>query len=286
VIGTNNGLAAVGAGAPETITRKFMTRDEWNLRAQPSNLRAAAWNDRYIGFFDGVNDTGFIFDPDIDQGPLSFLSIFAHGVYSDPETNKLYVSVEKEIFQFDGDANNAMNFDWTSKVFMLPKPTNFGAFQVDASYEVADNVNEEEAAAEADLALNEAIEDSLPAEDHDDDIAVELDALGCQVLGGFEEYGDADVDASPWGAGQYMAGSVYVGGNQSTFTDRSLTFHVYAFDYPTKSWVLRHTEQLLNGVPKRLPRGFDSDAWQFRLSGNIPVHRVAVANTMKELEAT
>lgn len=286
VVGTNNGLAAVGAGVPENITRKFMTRDDWLLRAQPSNLRAAAWNDRYIGFFDGVNDTGIIFDPDVDQGPLSFLSIFAHAVYADPETNKLYISVEKEIYEFDGDENNAMNFDWTSKVFMLTKPTNFGAFQVDASYEVADNVNEEQAAAEEDLSLNEAIEDSLPAETYADGMAVELDALGCQVLGGFEEYGEADVDISPWGAGQYMTGSVYVGGNQSTFTDRSLTIQVYAFDYHTKSWKLHHNEQLTNGKPKRLPRGFVSDAWQIRLSGNIPVHRMVMANTMQELELT
>jgi hypothetical protein len=138
--------------------------------------------------------------------------MFAHGVYSDAESSKLYISVEDEIFEFNGDPNNDMNFDWTSKTFMLKKPTNYGAYVVDAEYEIADNVDDEEESAENDSTMNQSIFNSLPTEIYADGMPTILDALGSNVLGGMTE-----VDGpGPWGGGQYMSGSLFVGGNSPT----------------------------------------------------------------------
>jgi len=74
-----------------------------------------------------------------------------------------------------------------------------------------------------------------------------------------------------------VRGSLLVGGKYAAITARSLTFQAYA------GGALVTTQNITSRVPFRLPRGFLSDSWEFRLAGNIAVRYFKVATTSQEL---
>lgn len=289
---TNNGLAVLGSGGARHITEPFMTRDEWQDLCFPSTLIGAAWGDRYVGFFTNSagGTTGFIFDPTMDQAPLSFLTDAADGAYTDPETGKLYILQSNVIYEFDADEDNSSLYVWQSKQFVLPRPLNLGCYKIDADFDVLGGAFAEEASAiAADNALNQTIKTILGTETYPGP-ALQLDALGTQVLGGTapETQGRSATAGgpipSPWAGGPYLSGSVYVGTVYSTYANRSLNFKFYSQDYEDSNIELKLSEDVTDNKPHRLPKGFTSEAVACEVAGNIPVRAIYLASTVKELE--
>jgi hypothetical protein len=88
-----------------------------------------------------------------------------------------------------------------------------------------------------------------------------------------------------------LRSSLLVGGTYTNFDARSLLLQVYAnIDNSTtatgENTVLVNSQYLTSRAPVRLPKGFKSDTWEFRFSGNIPVRYFKVAETIAELATT
>jgi hypothetical protein len=94
------------------------------------------------------------------------------------------------------------------------------------------------------------------------------------------------IAGNQWGF--QLRGSLMVGGTYANIVSRSLLLQVYAkIDNSTtatgEGTVLVNSQYLNSRATIRLPRGFKSDTWEFRLSGNIPVRYFKVAETAQEI---
>ena len=156
---TPDGLALAGVGGAINAIEQFMKRDEWRAQCYPDTLIAHQFQNVYFGFFnDGSQDLNMVFDKANQQGPLTFGNFGAQGAWNDPETSKLYLLQNGSIFQWDADTVNNSPYDWKSKVFVLPRPLNFGALQVDADYgALLANTSALSTASAADAAVNATI---------------------------------------------------------------------------------------------------------------------------------
>ena len=147
---TPNGLAIAGVGGVVNAVEPFMKRDEWQANCFPATIIATQYQDVYFGFFNnGVTGANFIFDKAGIEGPsqygsygqvgeqqgiLTFGNFSAQGAWADPTTALLYLLQNNVITQWDSDNVTPAAYDWLSKIFVLPKPVNFGAFQVDGAF--------------------------------------------------------------------------------------------------------------------------------------------------------
>jgi hypothetical protein len=136
---SSDGLVQVGPGIARLVTEQLFTRDEWK-ELNPSSIRAARWDDRYVAFFTKADGTegGFVFDPKNPESSYTTLSMTGYGGYTDPDSGDLFIiDGSNNIVQFDKDETQDVDFLWRSKRFHLPQPLNFGAAQVSAeSYPV------------------------------------------------------------------------------------------------------------------------------------------------------
>lgn len=110
-------------------------------------------------------------------------------------------------------------------------------------------------------------------------------ALGEFPLGYYNQINSGDlpmIGITQNGWGFPLAGSLLVGGANSTFDDRSLLLQVYAVTTGTGTQLI-HSKNLTSRDAVRLPRGFTSDTWEIRLSGNISVRYFKIAETAVEL---
>lgn len=132
---TPDGLALAGVGGTVNAIEKFMKRDEWRTQCYPETIFARQYLNVYFGFFvTATSSENFIFDKDNENGPLTFGDFAVNGAWTDPETMKLYLLQAGVIKSWDTSTSSKTSFDWKSKVFVLPRPVNFGALQVDADY--------------------------------------------------------------------------------------------------------------------------------------------------------
>jgi len=103
--------------------------------------------------------------------------------------------------------------------------------------------------------------------------------------------GNDGIAGNQWGfplRSSLMMG-VAEGGFSPGFITRTLLLQVYAkIDSTTtatgEGTVLISQQNVINRVPLRLPRGFKSDTWEFRLIGNIPVRYFKVSETLQEIK--
>lgn len=110
-------------------------------------------------------------------------------------------------------------------------------------------------------------------------------ALGEFQLGYYQQVNAADpfqIGSSVNGWGFPLVGSLLVGGQYSNFDSRNLLLQVYATTTGTATELI-NSQSLTGRGTIRLPRGFKSDTWEFRLSGNIRVRYFTVAETGEEL---
>lgn len=319
---TPDGMGLGGIGGWVNATEPWMLRDEWQALCFPSTLIVKPYLDRIFGFFSDGNGGGggFVFDKTNRSGPLVFNNYIIAGAWIDPATDALYYLQNNTIYQWDTDTINNSPFDWKSKVFILPKPLNYGACQVNANYaSLGGDFAAAQAQAAADTAFNTAllaVSDTASLTAWANTTAyvqndVRKDATGnykviCTVAGttsgsrpslAGKNIGDTFADGGvTWkviwqqqcvDGGELngnmlnefeLDGSLLHGGLFSTYDNRSLQLQIYT------DGNLKATKSLVSSKPFRLPSGFLSDTWEFRISGNIDTYYLKVAETMKGLE--
>ena len=345
---TPDGLALAGVGGTINAIDEFMKRDEWRTQCFPDTLIATQYLNVYFGFFNnGITGLNFVFDKNNQEGPLTFGNFNVQGAWNDPETSKLYLLQNGTINLWDSDTVNQSPFDWKSKTFVLPRPVNFGAIQVDADYGSMGDANAAAAAAAAaaDTATNAIILGTASNADTAGLVAwVATSSYGTGAiikstdgvkmaislntgtsstsefaypgtLGGtatdgtvhwkriwdlqgrtkgtlrgamwrnYMQYTTSDPLVDGTGGNQWgfpLRGSLMVGGENAVYDNRALTLKVYAITTGTDTELV-HTQNLTDRTVQRLPRGFKSDTYEFRLSGNVNVRYFKVAETANEL---
>ena len=249
---THDGLVQVSSSGAVVITETLFSRDDW-LQLNPYGMVAGQYNRRYYASYAysdvlGATFSGtFIFDLSGGTPFIIRADIQPRAMFFEITTGKLFMLVDAQVFEWDalGEANALLA--WRSKLFVMPKPTNFGAILVEADQ---GTTNEQQLAQEREAA--DAIRDNA-AIFAQRSIGGEL-AGG--ALGGFTVNGDLMKPVPK--------------------IQRTLSVNVFA-DRKLVATVGR-----LNRVA-RLPAGFLATLWEVEVTGDTQITQIKLATTAGEL---
>jgi hypothetical protein len=191
---------------------------------------------------------GFVFDRTVQDAPLTLTRVSTTAAHIRRDTGRMYVvdPGTGAIMQFDGDNVNRLPFEWKSKTFVMPKPTNFSFAQV-----LLDDISSEFSAA-----IQEAIE------------------------------ANADLWASgAWAAALNDVEANEFEVNGSAMTNVPTLDPVYTTLYVYADKVLVHTINVLTEKLHRLPGGFRAMRWEVEVIGNKGVRRITLATSATEIAA-
>lgn len=134
---SHDGLVLVTPGGANVVTSRMFSRDDW-LRLNPYGMVAGQYNGRYFTSYSYSDANGteyrgtFIMDLTGEQPFLIRSDVEASAMYFDLPTGQLYMLVGSSIFQWDALSEPSAMLSWKSKLFVMPKPTNFGAILVES----------------------------------------------------------------------------------------------------------------------------------------------------------
>lgn len=246
-----NGLVSIGSGTQEIVTSALFTRDEWQA-INPSSILGIVYNNMYIANYESSGTRNSMIILRGDNPPLLDLVIDAQAIFVEQATSDVfYVShADNKIYKLEGDTVNNTVFEWKSKKFIMPHPTNFGAMKLQADYDYMNSTTAYNAARAAVVASNQSI------------YATNIinGALNTSTLNTYSVNGSR------------LA-------NIPTQADvRYITVAIYADGVPV------YTTAINSQDPMRLPAGFKAYVWEVYLSGNTPVREFHMAATMDELK--
>lgn len=147
VFASPDGLIAVaGTGQVRNLTASVFTRKQWEALV-PESIVGVQHDDVYHFWFDagasGVERSGYALDMKPEGFGVVELSYYAQAVHSDPLTDGLYMVLQElnepasvylpepstapvpdgqTIYQFDGDDDSLMTYQWRGKLNLLPAP--------------------------------------------------------------------------------------------------------------------------------------------------------------------
>lgn len=246
-----NGLVSISPGGQDVITRPLFTRDEWQAYV-PSNMVGVVYQNMYIAFYQVGTEKAALILMRGDSPPLVTLEVSAQAVFVARSTAEVFFvsPTNNAIYQIDADPINNTYYEWTSKKFILPEPTNFAATKMHASWGFIQDVGAYNALVAAITAANQAL----------------------------------------WATGAPLkstVNSVVVGGMQvngsilATIPPIAETRSAQALIYANDTLV---TAQAFTGPePQRLPAGNKEYVYEVKLTGNMPVRSFAMATSVAEL---
>ncbi len=245
---SHSGMVFIGIGGANVATQNLLARRDWQ-EYSPENIVCTYYDGMVIGLASSANaaeHSGFVFDS--KSGAFSSLSVLATAAYADPENGSLYLVSGGVLKEWNADTTNNETYEWRSKTFVLPRPINYGWAQVDADFAFlnADQTANIAAQVAADTAYNTTVLASGVTDG-------ELDAVM------LDEY--------------MLDGSMLVGGQTTNYAQRFMHLQLYA------DGQMKYTEPVLNAKPFSMPSGYKSALYEVRLSGNVPVFGVAIAET-------
>jgi hypothetical protein len=206
----------------------------------------------YLFWEDQINNVQecLILDRNEAASALTTTNVYTTAVFIDPTTAQLFFPYNGVVNAWETDALNFLTYDWLSKLYILPRPVNFSAIQIDAAFE--------------DIALVSALQDEVDA------IIAENQAVFSSGVDLLSTLGSVEIGKI------VLGGSILqrIPGGVSTL---SLQVKIYC------NGVLVSTKSITDRSTYRLPSGFKGDRWQFRLSGNVPLRAFKIAETAKEL---
>ena len=246
-----NGIIKIGPGIADNVARSLFTRDEWNIY-NPASMLGEVHDGRYFLFYSHPDGTGggLILDRNNAASPLTTTNVMATALHADPVNANLFIAEDDEIKGWDSDVVNDLHYEWRSKVFVLPRPLNFGAAQISGDFSSADATARLQALLAYLKAQNQAIWSSAKGM---------MGALGNQ------------------GVNEYALGGSLMLPLPTAAEDRFVLLSVYA------DGVLRARIQVRSDRPFRLPSGFKADQWEFVVNGNVSIRFIKFAETSKEL---
>lgn len=251
-----NGVIKISQGFAGNSTRGLMTRNEWQ-RYQPATMLGAVLDGRYYLFCEMGAD-GFkgalILDRNEAASPLTTTTNFTSAVHVEPMSAALHLVDEQtsEVKVWEGDSFNFIPYEWASKQFILPRPLNFGAAQIEASF--------------GDVSLTEALAKQL----------AEKIASNQAVFASTSNLQSTISLTGPIGS-NIITGSVLAPLPSSDIGGRYITLKALCDGKVVATVNVRDVK------PFRLPSGFKGDRWEFRLSGNVPIRHLKVSESSRGL---
>lgn len=248
-----NGIVKVAPGFAGIATRALMTRDEWQVYL-PGTMLGAVLDGRYYLFCDAglpQEKGALILDRNEAASPLTMTSLYTTAVHIEPTTARLFVADAGFVKSWAADENSYLPYEWKSKLFILPRPLNFGAGQIEGDFGNIALGNALAAQRAAIIAANQALFAGTT------DLQSTIGRTG--AVGTGLVAGSALSPVPDEGDGAYITLTAFAQGKQ-----------VAAI-------------QVRSADPFRLPSGFKADRWEFQLNGNIPIRHVKIAETSKEL---
>lgn len=123
-----DGLAYYGNGRqPGIITQGLLTKDDWNA-INPASIVGGAYEGAYMGIYTvGGQRRAFLLDP-LNPTGIYFTDIPGEAVFFDEIQDQLYILNAGNIQRWD--AGPKLTATFRSKLFRMPKPINFAAFEV------------------------------------------------------------------------------------------------------------------------------------------------------------
>ncbi len=262
---SQNGLVLLSAQGVTIPTEPMITKDEWLNRYSPTTLKAAQYEDAYIGFYS--ENKGLIIDP--QDANESFIELDAFEridmIQTDEQTGEVYVIRGGVVYLWDDVQSERVGYRWRSKDFYFRRPCNMGAAIVDM--ESVDDVT-------ADVTAIVLAARAFNAER----IQYPLCPIGSSTFGGSIKPPmlPPPHDADPQNRNA-IGGSPLIDTGQILTRNSDVQFNVYA------DGVLVFTNQILDNKMFKLPTGFKKDIWTFEVVGRRTIYSINVAETAKGL---
>jgi len=158
VYASPNGIVSISPGNADVVTRALFTRDEWQTYL-PTTMVGAIYQNMYIAFYESGNTKAALVLTRGDSPPLVTLDTPAVAIFLERTTANVYTvnGTDNKIYQLDADTVNNLFFEWKSKKFVMPEPTNFGVLKLQADWAyIADTTGYNEYV-DAVIAANQAI---------------------------------------------------------------------------------------------------------------------------------
>lgn len=247
-----NGIVKISQGFAGLATSGLFTRDEWQ-RKKPATMLGAILDGAYYLFWkDVTNDIErcLILDRNEVASALTETSVYTEATFVDPTSAQLYFSLDDKIHEWEGNPNSFLPYEWLSKLFILPRPVNFSALQVEANFEDVELAAALIAENAAIIAANQALFAS------GNNL---MEALNAHVVNGMYVNGSLMSEIPDEVSSRFIQITVYCNGT------------------------LVATKQITDRSTYRLPSGFKGDRWQFKVTGNVPIKAIKFAETAKEL---
>jgi hypothetical protein len=208
-----------------------------------------------MGFYspDSIARTGLVLSRG-DIPPLVNLDFPARSVFVDRSTSDIYAvnNVDNRVYQLDASPINFTTFEWLSKKFTMPNPTNFGAMKVQADFGFMDDLD----AYNAYVAYVEAINATLFVNN-----AGNVEGqINTGYINQFSFNGSLLLDIPTLGTTRFVTVILYADGVQIFEKD------------------------VLTQEPFRLPALQKAYVYEIRISGNTPTRMVALASSIGELK--
>lgn len=246
-----NGLVSIAPGTQDVISRALFTRDEWQSYT-PTSMVGVVYQNMYLSFYQAGATRSALVIMRGDTPPLVNLDVAGQAVFVEKATaNVFFVSpTDGNIYQLDADPVNNTFYEWTSKLFILPEPTNFGAskFQADLKY-ITDSVAYNQLVAVI-SAANQAIWASgAPLKSILGSVSIGQILLGGSILAPIPAIADTrSVQAFLYANGQLVTSIGFTGPE-----------------------------------PIRLPAASKEYEWVIQITGNAPMRALKLATSIAEL---
>jgi hypothetical protein len=246
-----NGLVSIAPGTQDVISRQLFTRDEWQAYV-PSSIVGVVYQNMYISFYQIGAEKAALILMRGDTPPLVTLDISAQAIFVAKSTADVYFvsPTDNTIYQLDADPVNNTFYEWMSKTFVLPEPTNFSIAKTQADWNYISDVPAYNTLVAAITASNQALWSSgVPLKS----------AVNSVVLAGMQVNGSILENIPP----------------------QAETRTVQAFVYANDALIFQ--TGFTSQEPVRLPAGKKEYIYEIRLTGNAPLRSFTMATTVGEL---
>lgn len=251
---SHDGLVSVSTGGARVLTEQTVTRNQWR-QYNPSFMFSGQYDGKYFASYNYYDQllkrerTGsFVIDTTQSQPFLYRTSLRPTAYHYDIEDGRLYYAeLDGGIYEWDSPLEVRSLYEWKSKEFFVPKPTNFGSIMIETSR----NLSDEEIAL-----LEQAIIDATTLNEGKITTGLLGSTLNAEAINVMPVNADSMVEIPE--------------------INQTVQVNIYADD------VLVASVDSINEIA-RLPAGFLARKWQVEISGDTPIDAVTMSNTAFEL---
>ena len=129
VAATSDGLVAVAPRSMTRLTAPYYDERQWS-EWYSDDIRLAVSGDSVLVRFDESSALLFSLSSTERSGVTMLETIGNQDIVFDPATGDAFLLAGSGLYRFDHPDAPRDSWRWRSKVFQMPKPTNFGALQV------------------------------------------------------------------------------------------------------------------------------------------------------------